>query len=457
MVVLYSNDDMKVMEDNIDNIIESARRITIKKLEPTIYEYNKVNNIIKNYISKKNRVIYGGFGWNELLSKKDPEARIYTEDKIEMPDIEFYSPEPVVDLVNICNELNNKEFKFVRGESAQHAETYSIYVNQLIYCDISYMPRIIIDKMPKVKLSNLLISEPKWILIDIFRQYNDPMTSYWRIKKQLVRANVLLTHYPLKTEGKLNKISIDETTNRMLEFTRKEIIIGSKLLVFGYYGYQYYMYKASGDTKETLYVPYYEVISVNLSDDARRIYEKLKEFNSDIVVEEYHPFFQFYDKMVSFSLYGKTFLKIYGHNEKCIPYFYIAKKDINIVTYPYMIQMFLIDYMYNLIYKDQNALENSDYLLETLVNARTEYLKLNGKTILDDTPFQEFRTFCMGETIDQARKFRLSVAEKIKNRQPIKFRYDPNDKNKNFTPDAYKFANSAGGKNFTKNRILPIK
>lgn len=456
MVILYSKDDMNIIEENIDKIIENARRVTIKKLEPTINEYYAVIDIIKKYISKNNRVIYGGFGWNELLIKKNPDDRVYTKDKIEMPDIEFYSPEPVVDLVNLCNELHNKEFKFVRGESAQHEFTYSLYVNQLVYCDISYMPRIVIDKMPKVNISNLLISDPKWILIDILRQYNDPMTSYWRVKKQLVRANKLLTHYPLETNGKLSKIFHDQSTIRMLEFVRKDIIIGSKLLVFGYYGYQYYMYKANESKKEELYVPYYDVISTNLSEDVRNIYEKLKSFNPDIKVVEYHPFFQFLDDRVSFTINGKTILNVYGNNEMCIPSYYISKKDINIVTFPYIIQTLLIIHMYHKTYKNFKEMNNMDYLIETLVNARNSYLKNNNKTVLDDTPFQEFRLSCQGDTIDQARKFRLSVAEKLKKKQRIKFRYDPLNKNEKFKPDAYKFPNTSGGINNTKNKILMI-
>lgn len=456
MVTLYSKDDMKVMEDNIDKIIDSARRVTIKKLEPTIDEYLKVMNIIKSYISKNNRVIYGGYGWNELIIKKNQDDRIYSEDKIEMPDIEFYSPHPVIDLVNLCNDLNNKGFKFVRGESAQHEETYSLFVNQLIYCDISYMPKIVMDKMPKQKINNLLISDPKWILIDIMRQYNDPMTSYWRVKKNLVRANVLLGYYPLETKGKLNKIDIDKETNKALDFVRKNVIIGSKLLVFGYYGFQYYMYKANDDKKEELYVPYYDVISTNISDDSKAIYEKLKSFNENIKVVEYHPFFQFLDARVSFVLNGKVILNLYGNNEMCIPSYHIPKKDIYVVTFPYMIQTLLINYMYNKTYKNFKEMETADYMLETIINNRNQFLKRHKKTILDDTPFREFRLTCMGETMDQSRKFRLSIAEKIKKRQRIKFRYDPTAKNEKFVPGSYIFSNSSGGINKTKYRILMI-
>ena len=456
MVILYSKKDMKLMEDSIDNIIDDARRVTLKKLDPTIDEYNEVMKIILNYIKVNKRVIYGGYGWNQLIIKKKPDDRIYSKENLEQSDIEFYSHEPIIDLVNLCNELHGKEYKFVRGESAQHDETYTLYVNQLGYCDISYMPKFLMFKMPTVKINDLFISDPKFILIDILRQYNDPMTSYWRLKKNLLRANILLSHYPLNTNGKFIKHKIDDSTQRMLDFIRKDIIIGSKLLVFGYYAYQYYIYKSNDDKKVELYVPYYDVISTNLSEDTQSAYEKIKAFNENITVEEYHPFFQFSDCRISFLHNGKIIFNIYGSNSKCIPSYHIPKKDIHIVTFPYMIQTLLISHFYHLINKNNDESSTMDFLLENIINQRNYYLNKNNKTILDDTPFQEFRIQCQGDTMAPDRKFRLSIAEKLKNRQQIKFRYDPLANNEKFKPEIYNFSNSSGNINNTSNKILNI-
>merc|ERR1712078_404107 len=157
-------------------------------------------------------------------------------------------------------------------------------------------------------------------------------------------------------------------------------------------------------------VPYYDVISTNLSEDVRRAYEKLKAFNENITVEEYHPFFQFIDRRVSFLHDGKVILNIYGSNDMCIPSYYIPKKDIYIVTFPYMIQTFLVNQLYHYINKNSSESYNQDYMLEEIINARNGFLKRHKKTILDDTPFREFRIECQGETMAPDRKFRLSIA-----------------------------------------------
>ena len=453
MVLLYDKNSMNLIEEKIDDIIFEARKYALENvLEPSLDEYKQVMKIILDFITINRRIIYGGYGWNELVIRKKPEDRIYSIDKIEQPDIEFYSFKPIHDLVFLCNELNDKGFKFVRAESAQHHETYSIFVNQLGYCDITYMPKFIFDKMPIIKVNNLNISHPKFILIDIMRQYNDPMTSYWRLKKNLLRANTLLTHYPLETRGKFTKYKIDDSTQRILDFIRKNVIIGSKLLVFGYYGYNYYKFK-DNKKKEDLYVPYYDVVSTNLIDDVIKIKEILQNYESSIEIVEFHKFFQFLDNRISFKFKNKIVLNIYGNNEMCIPYYFIEKKKINIVTFPYMIQTLLIKHIYYHINSNKLESQNFDYLLEDIIKIRNNYLKKHKKTILDSTPFQEFRIECMGKTTEPSRKFRLSVAEKLMKKERIKFRYDPNV-DKNLNPDKMIFDNTSGNINNSKNKIF---
>jgi len=455
MVLLYDEKNMKLLEDNIDSIIMESRRHALKTiLEPNLKEYNSVMEILLDFIKTNKRIIYGGYGWNELIKKKNKNDAIYSEDMIELPDIEFYSPTPIHDLVYLCKEWVSKGFKYVRGEDAHHHETYTIFVNQHQYCDITYMPKILSNKMPLMKINDLNITHPKFILIDIMRQYNDPMTSYWRVKKNLVRANILLKHYPLDTRGHFTKKDIPDDLQRNLDFIRKNIIIGSKLLVFGYYGFQYYMYKANDDKKEELYVPYYDVISTNLEEDVKIIRQTLVQFNDAITVEEYHPFFQFFDKSITFKFKGKPILNVYGSNYMCIPYWYIEKKKFNVVTFPYMVQTLLIKHIYYLVNENKILSQNYDYLLETIIKARNNYLETHNKTILDNTPFQEFRIQCMGDTMDSARKYRLMMAEKIANKQRPKFKYDPYAKNDKFSPDAFKFDNTSGNINTSKKRIF---
>ena len=136
---------------------------------------------IENFIIRKNRIIYGGWAWHNLIKFKNNNDGIYDKDRSGFPDIEFYSYDPANDLIEICNNLY-KKYKFVEGQ-AEHDETYKLFINFINYCDISYVPKRIMSKLPFIKINNIKYIHQKFITIDIFRMYTDPLTSYWRLKK----------------------------------------------------------------------------------------------------------------------------------------------------------------------------------------------------------------------------------------------------------------------------------
>ena len=313
MTKLYSDKDIKIINENIDNIITAARRKEVTLLEPTIDEFKKVHEYILDFIKKNKRIIYGGWAWNTLIKHKNPKDAFYEDDLIGYRDVEFYSFNPIVDLTNLCNELHAKGFKHIQGKQAHHDESYTLFVNFQPYCDITYMPSNIFHKMPIYKIDGILYTHPKFILIDVLRMYNDPLTSYWRIEKSIKRSMLLLKNYPLEFKGTFTKHTLDDKTNRILDYIRKEIITSNTLLVHGYYSYNYFMYKAQDDKKEELYVPYYDIISINFEEDAKNIYKKLFKFDNTITVEEYHPFYQFTDHKITFIYNKKPILNIFGN------------------------------------------------------------------------------------------------------------------------------------------------
>ena len=456
MVYFYNENEKNLIEDNIKHIVTKARIYSINyKLEPTLAEYKKVHNILLDFIAKNNRVVYGGYAWNKLITQKNPEDAFYHKDLIEFPDIEFYSFEPIKDSIKLCDLFYENNFKHVQFEEASHHETYSLFVNNHNYADVSYMPKILYNKLKYRIIDNIRLSDPNFIYIDIYRMLNDPITSYWRIEKSLKRAHILMKHYPLNIKSKFVRRNIDKSTEIILNFVRQQIIENSELLVFGYYAYEYFLYKGTNEKKK-LYVPYYDVISTNLENDAQLIFKKLQEYDKNIKVEEYHKFFQFLDKSVTFKFNGKVILNIYGANELCIPYIKIDKKKINVVTYPYMIQMFLIKSLYHNVFNNIEESLNLNHLLLELIKIRNKYLKSNKKTILDETPFQEFRIDCLGDTIDSMRKNRLKIKENIEKGLPSKLRYVPaesNDRKKNKLLE-YNYDNSSGNLNSSNRRMF---
>ena len=136
---LYNENDVKLIEEKIDAITDEIERKKQDIFEPKKKEILEVNKIVLDYIKENKRKIYGGYAQNKLIVSKNSKDAFYDED--DLPDIDFYSPEPIKDLINLCNLIYAKGHKPVEGREATHKETYSIFMNYTNVCDISYVPK----------------------------------------------------------------------------------------------------------------------------------------------------------------------------------------------------------------------------------------------------------------------------------------------------------------------------
>ena len=462
MTNLYNDKDIKLITENIDKKAENARSYAINyKLEPSLNEYKKMFKIVIDFVKNRNRILYGGYALHLYSKDKNPADSIYNEN-IDYPDVEFYSTYPWKDVIDLCNLLHDKNMKFVQGAEAHHHETYSIFVNSINIADISYMPKILYNKIDIVKINNIPICHPNFIYIDLMRQFNNPITANNRWSKATKRGLPFMKNYPLRLKGKLTKIKIDKSLDTVLTYVRQYIIANSNLLVFGYYAYEYFKYKGINKESE-LYVPYYDAFYSPEGDtnnnkfetDVKKIFKKLKDYDKNIVVEEYYKFFQFLDRRVCFKFNGRVILNIYDNNGLCIPYLNIEKKKIKIVTYPYMIQTLLITSLYNNVVssnKDEHL--NHNELLTSLVKIRNDFFKASKKNLFDDTIFEEFRIKCEGDTVDPLYANFLGIQEKLKKKIKQKLRYDPLESNNMDVLLNYNYDNCSGKINFGRDKIF---
>ena len=139
-LLFYSKNDLDQITDNLDQIEKESIKTKYELLEPNNNEYNKIKELIINFIKEQKRIVYGGTAYHAIIQhyRKDKDSinTIYSE--YDRYDIEFYSPNPVRDLVMIANRLNKIGIKYVIGRQAQHDETFTIYANFLQYCDINF-------------------------------------------------------------------------------------------------------------------------------------------------------------------------------------------------------------------------------------------------------------------------------------------------------------------------------
>ena len=265
---MYRQEDIEKIKLNIDNIVDDATFIYKNNYEPTLLEAKEAYNIILEFIKNKKRIIYGGYAQHMLIINKNINDAIYKE--VDTPDIEFYSDEPLKDLIELCDIFKSKKFKYIQGSEGLHEGTYKVFVNFENYCDISYIPKNVINNLSFITIDNVKYAHPNFLLVDIYRVFCDPMTSYWRLNKSFTRSIKLYKYYPIINEDiikiKFNSLSPEN----ILSIIRKKIIHNSKLIIVGSYAYNYYVSKIN--KLDCIKINYYELITDNIKKDGNKIY-----------------------------------------------------------------------------------------------------------------------------------------------------------------------------------------
>lgn len=448
---ILSSDDLNLFDTRSVAIIANAQKLQNELLEPTMSESIKVRDIILDYCKQNKRKLYGGFAVNTLIIDKNPQDAFYSD--LDRPDFDIYSPDPIQDIINVCNILHKQGFKHVNASEAQHSGTYKIFQNFKEYCDFTYVPNNIYNRLPFKEINGLLISHPIWITIDYFRIFTDPSISYRILPKAFKRFYLLQKYYPLPTNNttvSFPKLSSDvhSLINLVYEYVNNK----SSIILIGYNAYNYFV-KKSGilDKKKSdiqyIIPPFVEFISSNFKTDVLDLFNVLKENNQDIIIKEYYPFFQFYGHNAIIFLNDKPIVHIYNNNDRCTPYIKTLNfrdendKYVKIGSFDNQILYFLIFLIKERVEKNKKGVDVYYALLNNMFHLRKYYFARSGKTLYDESFFQSFVIDCDGTPVDPNRRKRLLAAIKRKKKQRTEYRYDPEVGGEK--PD-YKYPNSSG-------------
>ena len=330
---MYTVQDVELIKDNIDLTISSIEEDKLNIYEPTKDQQMKVINIVLQYVKNKKRKIYGGYAQNKLVMNKNKKDAFYNDTDI--PDIDFYSPEPLHDIKAICDLIydainQSGEDNVIEGVSAVHKETYKVRVNFEEVCDISYVPKYIYDHMPYVDIDGFYYVHPSFIFIDLYRVLTDPHFSSRTWAKHFGRLYLLQKHYPIKHYNeKLNDAYVIDKKNhdKVLEinkFLMDDIKNKTSYIITGQLAYNYYLNESHIlETNKKMYeyidIPLIQIISTNYIYDAPVLIHKLKEFIKEITFIEYYPLFQFTGYSVIAYYDNIPLVHMMSHNDRCTP------------------------------------------------------------------------------------------------------------------------------------------
>lgn len=440
---VYSSNDLEVFVSSYDDIINKVKIAQAELLEPTKKESDQVMNIITKFTKNKKRKLYGGYALNILLKHKSLKEAIYSD--YDLPDLDFYTPQPVEDIIELCNILHDEKFVSIQGKEAQHKETYSIFVNGNLYCDLTYVPKNIYNRMPFMTIDGFTVIHPHFMMIDYLRMFTDPIISYWRLDKAMPRFYKLQKYYPLldiKENIVLSELNLD-----IYQVILNILMNKKNIIVIGGYAYNTYL-KESKLNLKPLNNPFFEVILTNYEKEGHDILVSLKEqyIKGEFKIVEYYPFFMYTGHTAIIYHNNIPIIRLLSNNKRCIPYNTISlnKNDfIQIGTFDVVLLYCMI---YAIVYrtnKDIKLTNSYQRMISDLIKMKNKYFKDNKKKITDNTLFESFKVECTGTAIHPLKEYRDNMDKKKKAGSAPLFKYDP-DIVKKEPASTFIFMNSSG-------------
>lgn len=186
--LIYSSDVEEICSNAVA-LSRSAQVASSMHMRPTSSERKAALKVIVEFARERGRIIYGGYAIHTLLVASDKEG-LYNDDD-DYIDVEFYSPTPLEDVAELCMTLS-RNHEFVRGKEAQHDSTFTISIEFVRMCDVTFVPESIYHKIPCVEaVPKSKVVHPQFAKLDIMNMLCDPFNSHWRLE-YVVRRMLLI-------------------------------------------------------------------------------------------------------------------------------------------------------------------------------------------------------------------------------------------------------------------------
>ncbi len=188
----------------MESILEKSKdfEYLVSTFDPQYEHMVAATEIVKQFIINNKLVIYGGTAIDFALRLKGD--KIYPDDMLKVPDLDFYSPTNVEHSYQLADILFMRGYRDVRAINAQHTETMRVDLGDNHWiADISYRPRDIFDKLPYLEYNGMRVIHPDFQRVDVHSSLSFPYDNapreviFERWNKDIKRFNKLVAHYPI--------------------------------------------------------------------------------------------------------------------------------------------------------------------------------------------------------------------------------------------------------------------
>lgn len=213
--------------DTIDTVNSKQYELLALEFEEHYDSLIEAIDIVKEFIIDRKLIVYGGTAIDFALRLFGD--KIYPDDSLKIPDLDFYSPNNVKDSYELADILYEKNFKEVRSINAQHTETMRVdLIDNHFIADMTYMPQEVFDKLPYIIYNGMRVLHPDMQRLDIHSSLSFPFDNvpreviFHRWEKDITRFNLINKYYPIKsTAGIVTRpVVIDN------KYVKKQVLTG---------------------------------------------------------------------------------------------------------------------------------------------------------------------------------------------------------------------------------------
>jgi len=189
--------------------------------------------IVETFLRRKGRVCYGGMAINAHLPK---ELKFYDFSK-QLPDYDFFSPEPEKDAEELKRMMEQSKFESVSVRFGMHEGTYKVFVNYHSVADITNIPLWIYKRIAGKAIMDdgIRYCDEDFLRMNMYLELSRPLGEVERWDKVYRRLLMLNIAKPIKTDScnesqarttispELSKIMIDYAVENNLVYYGADI------------------------------------------------------------------------------------------------------------------------------------------------------------------------------------------------------------------------------------------
>lgn len=420
--------ELSILRNAVDNAQEI---IKLKKIQ--IPELNNIIKIVEDFLIKKKLICYGGTAINNILPK---DVQFYNRE-VEIPDYDFFSPDPMTHIQELADIYHKKGFLEVEAKAGQHYGTYKLFVNFIPVADITFLNKTLFNNIKKecIIKDKIYYSPANFLRMLIYLELSRPKGNVERWEKVLKRSILLNKYYPLEINGcgRINyqrSSFFEKTEEKKIFKIIKDELINQEVIFFGGYAmYLYSNYMSKKVKNQFDKIPDFDILSTDPYYTLEQLQTLLLKSNyNDVIIVKHNKIGEIVSEHYELVVNGDTVIFAYKPLA-CHSYNVIKEKGINIkiATIDTMLSFYLAFIYINRPYYNKNRiLCMAKFLFDVQQKNR-----LKQKGLL-----KRFSIDCYGKerSIEEIRLEKSNMYKQLKNKKNTKkynewfLKYNPSHK-----------------------------